>query len=121
MLRGKSPARISRSVQRYFPQCVACCSKQAGAVKSSATRLVFHYYGMRPWYYAGEAHCCCCQCLASTVRISRAPPANISLPLLYGCCACSLTGLSSQRSSAGAFVGLRQYCNPAILQQKRRG
>ncbi|CAL5230013.1 g13455 [Coccomyxa viridis] len=73
VLRGKSRARIGRSVQRYFPQCVACCSKQAGAVKSGATRLVFHYYGMRPWYYAG------------------------------------------------AFVGLRQYCNPAILQQKRRG
>ncbi len=54
MLRGKSRARISRSVQRYFPQCVACCSKQAGAVKSGATRLVFHYYGMRPWYYAGK-------------------------------------------------------------------
>ena len=60
MLRGKSRARISRSVQRYFPQCVACCSKQAGAVKSGATRLVFHYYGMRPWYYAGERLCCSC-------------------------------------------------------------
>ena len=54
VLRGKSRARIGRSVQRYFPQCVACCSKQAGAVKSGATRLVLHYYGMRPWYYAGE-------------------------------------------------------------------
>ena len=54
MLKGKSRARISRSVQRYFPQCAACCSKQASAVKSGATRLVFHFYGMRPWYYAGK-------------------------------------------------------------------
>ena len=54
VLKGKSRARISRSVQRYFPQCAACCSKQASAVKSGATRLVFHFYGMRPWYYAGK-------------------------------------------------------------------
>ena len=59
MLRGKSRARIGRAVQRYFPQCVACCSKQAGAVRSGATRLVLHYYGMRPWYYAGEGRCSC--------------------------------------------------------------
>ena len=68
MLRGKSRARISRSVQRYFPQCVACCSKQAGAVKSGATRLVFHYYGMRPWYYAGKALCCSCPAYALQCR-----------------------------------------------------
>lgn len=54
-MKGKSPARISKSVQRYFPQCASCCSKQATAVKAGATRLVFHFYGMRPWYYAGEA------------------------------------------------------------------
>ena len=54
MLKGRSRARASRSAQRYFPQCAACCSKQASAVKSGATRLVFHFYGVRPWYYAGE-------------------------------------------------------------------
>lgn len=54
MLKGKSRARIGKSVQRYFPQCAACCSKQAAAVRSNATRLVLHFYGMRPWYYAGE-------------------------------------------------------------------
>ena len=61
MLKGKSRARISRSVQRYFPQCAACCSKQASAVKSGATCLVFHFYGMRLWYYAGEASAGCPQ------------------------------------------------------------
>ena len=55
MLRGKSPGRISRSVQRYFPQCAACCSKQAAAVRSGTTCLVLHFYGMRPWYYAGKS------------------------------------------------------------------
>ena len=55
VLRGKSPGRVSRSVQRYFPQCAACCSKQAAAVRSGTTRLVLHFYGMRPWYYAGKA------------------------------------------------------------------
>ena len=61
MLKGKSRAHISRSVQRYFPQCAACCGKQASAVKSGATRLVFHFYGMRPWYYAGEPSAGCPQ------------------------------------------------------------
>ena len=68
MLKGKSRARISRSVQRYFPQCAACCSKQASAAKSGATRLVFHFYGMRPWYYTGEPWGGCPQSLHNLKR-----------------------------------------------------
>lgn len=50
-----SKRRISgAAVQRYYPQCSGCSSKQSSAVKMAKDMLVFHYYGMRPWYYAGE-------------------------------------------------------------------
>ena len=71
MLKGKSRARTSRSVQRYFRQCAACCSKQASTVKSGATRLVFHFYGMQPWYYAGEPSAGCPQSRHRLRRVLR--------------------------------------------------
>jgi hypothetical protein len=41
------------AVQRYYPQCSTCSGKQSSAVKMDKAMLVFHFYGIRPWYYAG--------------------------------------------------------------------
>lgn len=56
MLMGSKRKLSGAAVQRYYPQCSGCSSKQSSAVKMGRDILVFHYYGIRPWYYAG-AHC----------------------------------------------------------------
>ncbi|BDA44783.1 hypothetical protein COCOBI_06-2610 [Coccomyxa sp. Obi] len=54
LLMGKSRARLAGPArQRYFPQCNLCSNKQSNAVRMGKDLLVFHFYGMRPWYYAG--------------------------------------------------------------------
>ena len=56
LLGGKRrPPRLAGLLQRYYPQCVTCSGKQSAAVKASRDALVLHYYGIRPWYYAGGA------------------------------------------------------------------
>ncbi len=39
--------------QRYYPQCLTCCQKQAAAAKANRRTLVVHKAGPRPWHYAG--------------------------------------------------------------------
>ena len=53
LLGGGSRPKLVGILQRYYPQCVACSGKQSAAVKAAKPTLVLHYYGMRPWYYAG--------------------------------------------------------------------
>ena len=61
------PARLPGLLQRYYPQCVTCSGKQSAAVKAARDALVLHYYGIRPWYYAGGVYFtlhCVCACAA---------------------------------------------------------
>ncbi len=39
--------------QRYYPQCLTCCQKQAVAAKANRRTLVVHKAGPKPWHYAG--------------------------------------------------------------------
>ena len=53
-LRGASEAAgLRMEVQRYYPQCMRCCQRQAAAVKARRRTLVFHFGGPRPWFFAG--------------------------------------------------------------------
>ena len=56
LLGGRPASKLPGLLQRYYPQCAACSGKQSAAVKAARPTLVLHYYGMRPWYYAGA--CC---------------------------------------------------------------
>ncbi|DBA72524.1 TPA: hypothetical protein ACH3X2_010284 [Trebouxia sp. C0005] len=39
--------------QRYYPQCLTCCQKQAAAAKANRRTLIVHKAGSKPWHYAG--------------------------------------------------------------------
>ena len=60
LLGGERPKLVG-ILQRYYPQCAACSGKQSAAVKAAKPALVLHYYGMRPWYYAGAPLASCCE------------------------------------------------------------
>ncbi len=56
---GKGRVRVAGPArQRYYPQCALCSGKQSNVVRMGKDMLVFHFYGMRPWYYAGKAPPC---------------------------------------------------------------
>ncbi|EIE18854.1 hypothetical protein COCSUDRAFT_59782 [Coccomyxa subellipsoidea C-169] len=56
ILMGKGRVRVAGPArQRYYPQCALCSGKQSNVVRMGKDMLVFHFYGMRPWYYAGTA------------------------------------------------------------------
>ncbi|KAK9794632.1 hypothetical protein WJX73_002817 [Symbiochloris irregularis] len=44
---------LAKVLQRYYPQCQPCSQKQAAAVRAGKRRLVMHFGGPRPWFFAG--------------------------------------------------------------------
>jgi hypothetical protein len=114
LLVGKRPKLVG-ILQRYYPQCAACSSKQSAAVKASRPALVLHYYGMRPWYYAGAAEQRACPSAAS-MRPSDCLRLRCGQPWCRGMHG-SLTMLVPL---AGAFVGLRHYSSPGDPRSVRR-
>ena len=114
LLLGKRPKLVG-ILQRYYPQCAACSGKQSAAVKASMPVLVLHYYGMRPWYYAGGLN----GTLLSTcfpVRLVTACPLRWGPPLFDSMDA----SLALFVHPTGAFVGLRHYSSPGDLRTVRR-